>query len=61
MLPVYATRQMKAMLINIYKDVAKVDKCVLREMSRFLCDDSSSAENQIESAVEERPLKIIIK
>ena len=45
MLPVYATC---------------VCKCVLREMSRFLCDDSSAAENQILSAVEERLLKILL-
>ena len=61
MLPVYATCQMKAEFINRYKDVAKVDKCVLREMFRFLCDASSAAESQISSAVEERLLKIIIK
>ena len=45
MLPVYATC---------------VCKCVLREMFRFLCDDSSAAENQISSVVEERLLKILL-
>ena len=60
MLPVYATRQMKAEFINRYKYVAKVDKRILREMFRFLCDDSSAAEIQISSALEERFLKILL-
>ena len=51
---------MKVEFINSNTDVAKVDKCVIRESFRFLCDDSSVAEHQISSAAEERLLKIML-
>ena len=58
--PVYATRQMKADLLNRFTGVANVDKCVMREMFRFLCADNSAAENRVSSEIEDRLLKVLL-
>lgn len=58
-LPVYSTRVMRSTFYDKYQSVASIKPVVLRDMFRYLTNDSSAAEYSAQAKIDDRLLRIL--